>query len=196
MTLRIQRSWPQFGTRLNAASRSGYTRRLRVATSRDYLALDSAKPEVTLAEHERTGFDYDSSLGLNDAAGFRRGIPWPFRPFDRIRDLELDITEIPLTAMDMAIFRPDVAPAQSIADLESHLDIVESVGGCAVVNWHLAQADPARLFGAGPMLLEVLGRRKQAAGAAIWWAKPSDVLDWWHGRRRRIFPEGEHAAIP
>jgi hypothetical protein len=160
-----------------------------------YLALDSANPELTLAQHEHVGFDYDSSLGLNDAAGFRRGMAWPFRPFDRIRDVELGITEVPLTAMDMGIFRPDISPTQAIADLEAHIDVVQAAGGCAVINWHLAQANPQRLYGAGPSLLDVLARRMQSRAGEIWWATPSEIVDWWHIRRRQIFPEGEHVAV-
>lgn len=151
-----------------------------------YLALDSDFPERTLSQHERAGFDYDSSLGFNESAGFRRGLAWPFRPFDRERDVELGILQVPLTAMDMAIFRPDVPREAAIADLGAHLDLVEEAGGCAVINWHLAQAKPGRLAAAGPALLDALGRRRGGGSAGPWWATPSEVSAWWHARRERV----------
>ena len=118
-----------------------------------YWALDADMPEATLAAHRRAGFDYDSSLGMNDVAGFRRGIPWPFRPLDRRDENELDIVQIPPTMMDASVFHyGESGGAEAANELDAHIDEVKKAGGCVVLNWHLAQIDPRRMNGAGPAL--------------------------------------------
>ncbi len=156
-----------------------------------YWALRADHPEATLAAHERAGFRYDSSLGMNDAFGFRRGLAVPFHPFDRSRSAELSILQVPPTAMDAGAFHygpSSPQPAAGVAALEEHLDAVRTTGGCAVLNWHLAQARPDRLAGAGPAMLEVLAAIASADGSDVWWATPAQVASWWTDRQARVFP--------
>ena len=48
----------------------------------------------------KAGFQYDTTLGYADCAGFRNGMCHPFRPFNLNTNHEIDILEIPLTVMD------------------------------------------------------------------------------------------------
>jgi len=48
----------------------------------------------------KAGFQYDSTSGYADCAGFRNGMCHPFRPFNLNTDQEIDIFEIPLIVMD------------------------------------------------------------------------------------------------
>jgi hypothetical protein len=153
-----------------------------------YWALDAEIPEDTLAAHERAGFRYDSSLGMNDAPGFRRGMAWPFRPFDRRSETELSITQVPPTAMDAGVFYYGGAHADAPAELDAHVDRVKSAGGCAVLNWHLAQIDPKRMSGAGPAAVRMMQARR-SSGDAIWWTTPSGLVSWWEERRTLVFPD-------
>ena len=153
-----------------------------------YLALSPSLPERTLGEHASVGFRYDSSLGFSDAAAFRRGVAWPFRPFDKEHGSEINVLQIPLTAMDIGLFHHARLESEPIAALEAHVDTVEKAGGCAVLNWHVANAAPERLHGAGPALIEVLRRRIERHGNSVWLTTPGRLEAWWTERRSRVFP--------
>jgi len=52
-------------------------------------------------EHlSKARFQYDTTLGYADCAGFRNGMCHPFRPFNLNTNHEIDILEIPLIVMD------------------------------------------------------------------------------------------------
>jgi peptidoglycan/xylan/chitin deacetylase (PgdA/CDA1 family) len=48
----------------------------------------------------KAGFQYDTTLGFADCAGFRNGMCHPFRPFNLKTNHEIEILEIPLIVMD------------------------------------------------------------------------------------------------
>ena len=149
-----------------------------------YWALDPEVPERTLWAHAEAGLTYDSSLGLNDAPGFRRGMMWPFQPFDRERASELPLLEIPPTLMDGSIFYRPVTEEEGGRQIEAHLSSVKELGGAAVLDWHLEQLNPARLNSAGPVLSSVL--RNLVDTDDVYWATPDQLATWWRVRRELI----------
>jgi hypothetical protein len=149
-----------------------------------FWAMDPERPERTLALHAEAGFGYDSSLGLNDAPGFRRGIARPYRPYDRVSRRELPILELPPTLMDGGIFYHDLSAEEGAERIRRHLRSVLSEGGAAVLDWHLEQMNPSRLRGAGPALCQVL--REIAGDRSIFWASPERLASWWRGRRASL----------
>ena len=149
-----------------------------------YWALDPENPEGTLDAHARAGFLYDSSLGLNDTPGFRRGMVWPFAPFDRRRGREVPLLEVPPTLMDGAVFYRAVSAEEGRRRIDSHVDAVKAVGGAVVLDWHLEQLNPARLHGAGAALADAL--RALAGDSEAHWTTPVEAARWWRERRRRI----------
>lgn len=159
-----------------------------VGNRHHYWALDSSAPTDTLRAHGLAGFTYDSSLGLNDAPGFRRGMAWPFYPFDPEASVEMGALQIPPTAMDAGLFYYEPGGAvERLASLRRHLDVVADAGGCAVLNWHLAQIVSDRMSGAGQALRGELEARR-GGDPGIWWATPQEIADWWVHRRTRVFP--------
>ncbi len=149
-----------------------------------YWSLDPELPERTLWHHADAGLAYDSSFGLNDSPGFRRGMMWPFRPFDRDRVREVPILEVPPTLMDASIFRDRVTADEGRRQIHAHISQVRKFGGAAVLDWHLEQLNPARLHGAGPVLGSALA--ELADDGDVYWATPQEVADWWQTRRERI----------
>lgn len=143
-----------------------------------YWALDGKVPERTLGMHAAAGFLYDSSLGLNDFPGFRRGMAWPFQPFDREKEQVVPILEIPPTIMDGSV-------------IDDHADVILkcikktfAYNGCAVLDWHQEQLNPSRLNGIGPVLLEIL--EKLSGDKNIYWVSPAELADWWQKRKQRL----------
>lgn len=146
-----------------------------------YWALDTDAPERTLRAHAEAGFEYDTSFGINDATGFRRGMAWPFRPFDRARREAVPLLEVPPTLMDGAIFYREVAAGEGGRLIREHFAQVSACGGAAVLDWHAEQMNPDRLNGAGPALVSVL--TELAADTDIYWASPAQLAEWWRERR-------------
>lgn len=147
-------------------------------------ALDPSCPERTWQAHAAAGFRYDSSLGLNDAPGFPRGMIWPFNPFDRVAGAPVNLLQVPPTLMDGGIFYHPVTPEVAVAQLRSHFQQVFAEGGAVVLDWHLEQLNPTRLQGAGPLLLQIL--TDLAADSDIYWASPLELVRWWQERRQRL----------
>jgi hypothetical protein len=86
---------------------------------------------------EELGITYDSTLGFNDAVGFRAGIAAPFRPYDHERRRAFDVVEVPLVVMDSTLFdyeRLDARDAYQRA--VAILDEVRAVGGGCAILWH------------------------------------------------------------
>ena len=159
-----------------------------VGNRHHYWALDATKPVETLRAHGVAGFQYDSSLGLNDAPGFRRGIAWPFRVFDPATSSELSVLQVPPTVMDAGVYFYEAGDSEHRrAVLREHLDAVAEARGCAVINWHLAQIVDDRMNGAGPALREELTARA-SSDSEIWWTTPREIATWWDLRRSRVFP--------
>lgn len=149
-----------------------------------FWALDDQVPERTIRYHAEAGFKYDSSLGLNDAAGFRRGIAFPFQPFDKETSEPLAILEIPPTLMDGGVFYNDVSHEEGVNEIVAHIKNTAEHGGAVVLNWHLEQMNSSRLNGAGPALVEAL--IKVSSDSEIFWASPSEMCEWWAKRRELI----------
>jgi hypothetical protein len=146
-----------------------------------FWSLDNQVPERTLAMHARAGFKYDSSLGLNDAPGYRRGIAWPFNPYDKSGETTLPIIEVPPTIMDGGVFYRELTPAQGKQEILHHVKRTFEAGGAVVINWHLEQLNPLRLRRAGPTLVDAL--LELSHDSEIYWASPSEMCEWWTTRR-------------
>jgi hypothetical protein len=149
-----------------------------------FLALDAGVPERTLRLHVAAGLAYDSSLGFNDIAGFRRGVAWPYEPFDRDCGRTMPILEVPLTIMDSAIIRPHATNSEVLATLGEHLAQVKACGGAAVINWHLESLSHRNRRGRGRVILGLL--RDLAKDGDSVWLSPGKLVSWWRERRDRI----------
>lgn len=149
-----------------------------------YWALDVAASFRTLKSQRQVGFLYDSSLGVNDAPGFRRGTCLPFRPFDLDDDAEVDIWELPPTLMDGGIFLQQTGRPADERSISAHLDLVGAIGGAAVLDWHPEQINPRRLNGAGPALFRALLDR--AGDPDVYWCTARDLASWWEARHASL----------
>jgi peptidoglycan/xylan/chitin deacetylase (PgdA/CDA1 family) len=87
---------------------------------------------------QKAGFEYDTTLGYADCAGFRNGMCHPFKPFDLEAGTTIDIVEFPLMIMDASLFynhmRLDAATAWDL--VKSTIDTVEKLNGTLTILWH------------------------------------------------------------
>jgi hypothetical protein len=163
-------------------------RRLQEATgskiggvSQHYLRLDVSR---TWDIQSQAGFDYDTSLGYNEAIGFRAGIAAPFFPYSHARRDEDPVLEIPLAIMDSVLFEPSGGGAdEAIKRAVNLLNKVKRYNGCVCILWHLQAWDSARYSGwidVYKNILEYLRRENawvvSAAQAARYWIEKKEGL--------------------
>jgi len=146
-----------------------------------FLRFDVAR---TWSAQERAGFDHDSTLGYNEAIGFRAGIAAPFHPWDAGRGGAMPLLELPLTAMDGALFRTmKLDAAAAAAKVREHLERVEEAGGLAVLLWHPNAAAEEHFPGWWPCYLAALDH---LAARNAWVATPGEIAAWWREREARL----------
>ena len=93
-------------------------------------------PPTTWRQLVELGFRVDSTLGYSDHVGFRGGTCRGFRPFDVERLEVLPMWELPMTVMDVNLFREIRADGERVAQIRGVARRVRAHGGCLVVNWH------------------------------------------------------------
>src|SRR5579862_76247 len=143
---------------------------------------------------EKAGAAYDSTSGYNATVGYRAGTTQAFRPMGATRLLEL-----PLHAMDTAIFYPAHLGLSSRDAREVLLQLVENAGhygGVLTINWHDRSLAPERQWDSSYRdLIEMMKSR------GAWFATAGQAVSWFRKRRSVVFereqtePSGVRAKI-
>lgn len=143
-----------------------------------WLCYDDRSPVVL----EKAGFDYDASLGFNEAIGFRNGTTQAFKP------AEVDqLLELPLNIQDTSLFYPQ---RLHLKDAEAHelcikiLDSFSTYGGALTISWHERSLVPERLW--GDFYIWLL---KELEERGAWFARADQVVNWFRSRRSIRFEE-------
>jgi len=148
-----------------------------------WLCFDDSTPRVL----DEAGFIYDSTVGYNDAAGYRAGTLQVFSPRGATTLLEL-----PLHIQDAALFSPGrLSPNDSRAwsVCESILKDASRYGGALTILWHTRSMAPERLWGSFYIrLLEELKSRH------VWFATAAQAVEWFRSRRAVSFERGDSGA--
>jgi hypothetical protein len=164
-----------------------------------WLYFDQHSPTVL----EQAGADYDSTVGYNEAIGYRAGTAQAYKPFEVTRLLEL-----PLTIMDTALFftrHLNLSPSQAKEQVVRIIDNAAQFGGCVTVNWHDRSIAPERLWGNFyRQLIEELNIQgawfSTAAQAVTWFRKRRSAVfenvSWESGRLRGNISVNEYADVP
>ena len=140
--------------------------------------------DTTHKHHFDSGFEYDSSLGLNDSIGFRSGTMWPYKLLNDSLDKTKSFYQIPPTIMDGNIFYYEDTLENYYSKIKSHFNYIESMNGCVVLDWHLEQSNLNRLNGAGQVLAEFF--KNELSSKNIFITSPIDLLNWWKERKELI----------
>jgi peptidoglycan/xylan/chitin deacetylase (PgdA/CDA1 family) len=135
---------------------------------------------ATWSAQEQAGFEYDTTLGFNEAVGFRAGIAAPFHPWSVERRAPHRLLELPLGVMDGCLFRTLRLDAEQAARLaREHLEAVEGVGGLAVLLWHPNAADEEHFPGWWQSYQETLA---YLATRRAWVTTAGEIAEWWRAR--------------
>ena len=122
----------------------------------------------------KAGFEYDSSFGYADCAGFRNGMCYPFKPYNLRNEKIVEIIEIPQVIMDGTLFdnymRLDTNSAWEIT--RKLINNVEQCHGVITVIWHNHSfSDEKRKF-----YEKIL---KYCAEKNAWMTSGEHISTWW-----------------
>jgi len=129
---------------------------------------------------ERAGATYDSTVGYNDAVGYRAGTTQAYKPLPAMRLLEL-----PLHLMDTALFYPrrmNLSPAGAKKQVDDLIDQAGHFGGTITINWHDRSIAPERNW--GEFYEGLIHQLKQQEA---WFATASQAVAWFRKRRSVTF---------
>jgi hypothetical protein len=141
-----------------------------------WLYFDSQAP----ATLERAGFSYDSTVGYNEAIGYRAGTAQVFKHPNVDRLLEL-----PLHIMDTALFYPSYMNLSDDEARAAMLSLIENVtrfGGVLTINWHDRSLGPERLW--ADVYATLL---RDLRAQAPWFATALQTVSWFRKRRATSF---------
>ena len=129
---------------------------------------------------EQAGADYDSTVGYNDAGGYRAGTTQVYQPFEAVRLLEL-----PVHIMDTALFYParlNLRPAEARKRASAIIEDAARFGGSVTINWHDRSIAPERCW---RDFYVNLVAELQSKGA--WFATAGETVAWFRRRRLATF---------
>jgi peptidoglycan/xylan/chitin deacetylase (PgdA/CDA1 family) len=135
--------------------------------------------KTSFATLEKAGFSYDSTVGYNEAVGYRAGTTQAFKPLEVARMLEL-----PMHLMDTALFYPaymNLSPRQAGTVVASLMDNAARFGGVLTVNWHDRSIAPERLW--DEFYVKLLDDLK-IRGA--WFPTAAQAVSWFRKRRSAV----------
>jgi len=142
-------------------------------------SLEPGAHEGSLRLAANDGFAYDSSYGMNERVGFRRGTAYPFRPFDPESGQSIGLIEIPPTVMDDALL---LTPGDPVATLRSQADAVRAVGGVLVLDLHSDVLTSRRWGAVSAAVLKEVSRWRRD-DSSCWFASLGQIAEWVRDRR-------------
>jgi peptidoglycan/xylan/chitin deacetylase (PgdA/CDA1 family) len=148
-----------------------------------WLYFDKRSPAVL----EAAGIDYDSTVGYNEAVGYRAGTAQVYKPLEAAKLLEL-----PLHIMDTALFFPgrqNLSPAEASKIVAAIIEHAVLLGGVVTINWHDRSIAPERLWGGFySTILEECDKK------GAWFASAGETVRWFRARRAATFDEVDSEA--
>jgi peptidoglycan/xylan/chitin deacetylase (PgdA/CDA1 family) len=98
-----------------------------------YLRFKTPETWELLAD---SGFGYDSTFGYSESTGFRNGMCHPFKPYNLNKEREINILEIPLTVMDVALFKVSGSFEEAWRYTKDLIDTTARFNGVITLLWH------------------------------------------------------------
>lgn len=164
----------------------GITGKDRIGVRMHWLYFSDETPKHL----QEAGVYYDSTLGYNDAVGFRSGTAQVFR-----LPGAPDVFELPLHVQDTAMLYPgrmNLSESEAIALCGKLVDEIERRGGVFTLNWHDRSLAPERNWDAA--YLTLLGMLR---GRKTWFATAGEAVAWFEKRRASRFERfGDSHGIP
>jgi hypothetical protein len=159
------------------------TKAPKIGIRMHWLCFDAGSPRVL----EEAGFHYDSTVGYNNAIGYRAGTQQVFRPHGATTLLEL-----PLHIQDCALFyegQLGLTEEYAWKMCEVVLANAADYGGAITILWHTRSLAPERLW--GDFYVRLLNR---LASRRVWFATAAEIVEWFRERRAISFHRDNSSA--
>ena len=134
---------------------------------------------------EQAGYSYDSSLGYNDAVGFRSGTTQAYHlPGTR------ELFELPLHIQDTAMFYPDrmnLSEDKAAGCVQKIINCAARFGGVITFNWHHRSIASERYW--DTFYQQILESLKNMG---VKFSSASYLINWFKMRRSITFEEIEN----
>lgn len=151
---------------------------LEVGARMHWLYFKNQSPQIL----EEAGFRYDSTLGYNDAVGYRSGTVQVYRPIGVKKLLEL-----PMNIQDTALFYPGrmgLNEEDAWELIKALLDQSDDLGGALTIIWHDRSLAPERLW--GDIYIKLIDHLRKSNA---WMDTASRVIRWFDKRRSVVFAD-------
>ena len=135
-------------------------------------------PETWMAQ-EAAGFRYDSTFGYSDRIGPRDGRMLPFFTENPADGGKIDILELPLTVMDVALFRGAEKGEAALEKAWQAIEPVIQAGGLVTLLWHNDYFNEPEFRDWQWTYEQLLAR---LAERNPWCAPGSEINGWWRAR--------------
>jgi peptidoglycan/xylan/chitin deacetylase (PgdA/CDA1 family) len=122
------------------------------------------------------GFKYDSTFGYSNSVGFRNGMCHPFRPYNLSTEREIEIFEIPLVVMDVALFAGSKSLEEAWECTKNLIDTTANLNGVITLLWHNFVFD-CSFRGDWVKLYEKVLQYCSSKGA--WMTSGEEIYRWW-----------------
>jgi len=128
---------------------------------------------------ENAGFKYDSTFGYSRSVGFRNGMCHPFKPYNLNQNREMEILEIPLVIMDVALFATSKSVEEAWEYTKKLIDTTSRLNGVITLLWHnfvfgcSFRRDWMKLY---EKALEY------CSGKGAWITSGEEIYRWWENR--------------
>lgn len=145
-----------------------------------WLYINENSPDIL----KRAGFQYDSTYGYNDAAGFKAGTTQVYSPINSV-----DFYELPLNIQDTALFFPGKMNLTEDSAWKLVLEIKEKLheyGGVLTINWHQRSLAPERLW--GDFYVNLVNNLK---ACKIYFGTAREIVGWFKKRREAVFEKAQ-----
>ncbi|MBA7710721.1 hypothetical protein ES703_119667 [subsurface metagenome] len=155
-----------------------------------YWHLNPDDVESTLMLHEQIGFKYDSSLTHERYLGWRRGLSWPFFPFNKKERRQLKTLQVSPTYMDNHLFGYlKHNPGNRRENIQTLIDTAAKQDGCLVVDIHDYVFDDTLFPGWSKTYFWLLERLVDRSD--FWISTPGEIADHWISRYNSIVQESQ-----
>jgi hypothetical protein len=144
--------------------------------------------ERTFRTLEEAGFSYDSTVGYNDAIGYRSGTGQVYRPLG-----VTELLELPMHIQDGALFfsgRLNLSEGEAMDACEGFMARARRFGGVMTVIWHDRSHAAERFW--GEFYARLVTRLQSMK---VWFGTGEQITSWFRRRREAVFKRGEKGVI-
>jgi hypothetical protein len=122
---------------------------------------------------------YDSSLGIDNYPGFRRGVVYPFHLYN---DIEFNrIIEVPPTIMDWGLFNSSITNSGRAQILKEYIQKVKIHNGVLVLDWHDYTLNKYVMDDLGSCVFQIISDIIEDSDC--YFANASELADWCINKR-------------